>query len=216
MDGRMAIANMAVELGAKFGLFEADETTLVYLKDAGLRDLRSFRADSGATYEEVVPLDVNSLEPQVAWPHSVDNVTPVRECRGIPIDQAFLGTCSNGRLEDLRIAADIVRGKRVHRDTRFLVIPASWAIYRQAMKEGILETLLEAGAVIGSVGCGPCMGLHMGILADGETCLSTSNRNFRGRMGSYQARIFLASPATVAASAIKGRIADPREFVKAS
>jgi homoaconitate hydratase family protein len=212
MDGRMAISNMAVEIGAKFGLFEVDETTLGYLKSVGLSDLQPFGGDPDAEYEAVVPLNISRLEPQVAWPHSVDNVTPVTDCRDIPVDQAFLGTCSNGRLEDLRIAAEIVRGKQVHRDTRFLVIPASWSIYRQAMKEGILETLLEAGAIIGNVGCGPCMGLHMGILADGETCISTSNRNFRGRMGSYNSRIFLASPATVAASAIKGKIADPRDF----
>ncbi len=212
VDGRMAMANMAVELGAKFGLFEADDVTLRYLKAAGIKDAREFGADPDAEYESLLTIDVGTLEPQVAWPHSVNNVTPVRECLEIPVDQCFLGTCSNGRLEDLRIAAEMIRGKRVHRGTRFLVIPASWKIYRQALKEGILETLLDAGAIIGNVGCGPCMGLHMGILAEGETCLSTSNRNFQGRMGSYGANIFLASPATVAASAIRGKITDPRDF----
>jgi len=212
MESRMAMSNMAVELGAKFGIFEADDMTLGYLKDIGIKNIQPFRSDQDAEFEAVIPLDISRLEPRVAWPHSVGNVTPVSQCRDIPIDQAFLGTCSNGRLEDLRIAADIVKGRRVFRDTRFLVIPASWDIYLKALKEGTLETLIEAGAIIGNVGCGPCMGLHMGLLAPGETCISTSNRNFRGRMGSYEARIFLASPATVAASAIRGKIADPRDF----
>lgn len=212
MDARMAMANMSAELGAKFGLFDADDTTLAYLRGAGLTGILPYRSDTGAEFEKLIPLDVSGLEPQVAWPHSVGNVTRVSRCKGIVVDQAFLGTCSNGRLEDLRVAAEIVRGRRVHRDTRFLVIPASWAIYLRAMKEGILETLIEAGAIVGNVGCGPCMGLHMGLLAPGETCVSTSNRNFQGRMGSYDARIFLASPATVAASAIKGRITDPRDL----
>jgi homoaconitase/3-isopropylmalate dehydratase large subunit len=212
MDARMAMANMSAELGAKFGLFDADDTTLAYLRGAGLTGILPYRSDTGAEFEKLIPLDVSGLEPQVAWPHSVGNVTRVSRCKGIVVDQAFLGTCSNGRLEDLRVAAEIVRGRRVHRDTRFLVIPASWDIYLRAMKEGILETLIEAGAIVGNVGCGPCMGLHMGLLAPGETCVSTSNRNFQGRMGSYDARIFLASPATVAASAIKGRITDPRDL----
>ena len=212
MDGRMAMSNMSVEIGAKFGLFAADEVTLSYLKRIGLKDSKRFSSDPGAQYESVFRLDVSGLEPQVALPHSVGNVKPASECGDVSIDQAFLGTCSNGRIEDLRIAARIVQGRRVHRDTRFLVIPASWEIYLQAMKEGLLETLIEAGAIIGNVGCGPCMGLHRGLLADGEACISTANRNFRGRMGSYGAQIYLASPATVAASAIKGKIADPRGF----
>jgi homoaconitate hydratase family protein len=212
MESRMAMSNMAVELGAKFGIFEADDMTLCYLKHIGINDIQPFRSDQDAEFEAVIPLDISRLEPCIAWPHSVGNVTSVSQCRDIPIDQAFLGTCSNGRLEDLRIAADIVKGRRVNRDTRFLVIPASWDIYLKALKEGTLETLIDAGAIIGNVGCGPCMGLHMGLLAPGETCISTSNRNFRGRMGSYEARIFLASPATVAASAIRGKIADPRDF----
>lgn len=212
MDGRMAISNMSIELGAKFGLFEADETTIQYLKDVGMKELQPFKADSDAEYESVFHVDINLIEPQVALPHTVDNVKPISECDDLPVDQAFIGTCSNGRLEDLRIAADIVRGKRVDRFTRFLVIPASWKIYLQAMNEGIIETLIKAGAIIANVGCGPCMGLHTGILAAGERCISTSNRNFRGRMGSYEAEIFLASPATVAASAIRGRITDPRNL----
>jgi 3-isopropylmalate/(R)-2-methylmalate dehydratase large subunit len=211
MDARMAMANMSVELGAKFGLFEADDITLAYLQSVGLRGLLPYQSDADANFEAIIPMDISCLEPRVAWPHSVGNVTPVSECQGIAVDQAFLGTCSNGRIEDLRIAAEIVKGRRVNRDTRFLVIPASWKIYLQALNEGIIKTLIEAGAIIGSVGCGPCMGLHMGLLAPGETCISTSNRNFRGRMGSYKASIFLASPATVAASALTGKITDPRE-----
>lgn len=211
MDSRMAMANMATELGAKFGIFESDATTLAYLDAAGVKGAHPFRSDPGATYESEIAVNIGRLEPRVAWPHSVGNVTPVSKCRGITIDQAFLGTCSNGRLEDLRIAAEIVRGRKVHRNTRFLVIPASREIYLQAMREGTLTALVEAGAIIGNVGCGPCMGLHMGLLAPGETCLSSSNRNFRGRMGSPEARIFLASPATIAASALKGRITDPRD-----
>lgn len=211
MDSRMAMANMAVELGAKFGLFSVDDTTLTYLRNVGVKRVRSIQSDAGASYESEMTMDISTLGPRVAWPHSVGNVTPVADCRKIAVDQAFLGTCSNGRLEDLRIAASIVRGRKIHRETRFLVIPASREIYMRAMKEGTLAALAEAGAIIGNVGCGPCMGLHMGLLAPGETCLSTSNRNFRGRMGSPEARIFLASPATVAASALRGKITDPRD-----
>lgn len=212
MDGRMAISNMSIELGAKFGLFEADETTIRYLNEVEVKDVQPFKADSDAQYESVFPVDLCRLEPQIALPHTVDNVRPISQCEELPVDQAFIGTCSNGRLEDLRIAAEIVQGKRVDRFTRFLVIPASWKVYLQAMNEGIIETLIKAGAIIANVGCGPCMGLHTGILAAGERCISTSNRNFRGRMGSYEAEIFLASPATVAASAIRGRITDPRNL----
>jgi homoaconitase/3-isopropylmalate dehydratase large subunit len=212
MDGRMAISNMSIELGAKFGLFEADKTTIGFLKEMGVDDPQPFWADADAVYESQFLVDLNRLEPQVALPHTVDNVKPVSACEDLPIDQAFIGTCSNGRLEDLRAAAEIVQGKKVDRFTRFLVIPASWKIYMQALKEGIIETLIQAGAIIANVGCGPCMGLHTGILASGERCISTSNRNFRGRMGSYEAEIFLASPATVAASAINGKITDPRNM----
>jgi 3-isopropylmalate/(R)-2-methylmalate dehydratase large subunit len=212
MDGRMAVSNMSIELGAKFGLFEADETTISYLSDHGVDNIQSLRADPGAEYEAVYPIDIKRLEPQLACPHSVENVRAVSSCEGIPVDQAFLGTCSNGRLEDLRIAAEIVKGRRVGRFTRFLVIPASWEIYLQALGEGIIETLIQSGAIIANVGCGPCMGLHTGILAAGEKCISTSNRNFQGRMGSYDAEIYLASPATVAASALCGKITDPRNL----
>lgn len=212
MDSRMAVSNMSIELGAKFGLFEADNTTLGFLNEIGVRDARHLRADVDAVYESVFSVDLNTLEPQVSLPHTVDNVRPISQCLDLPIDQAFIGTCSNGRLEDLRVAAEIVHGKKVDRFTRFLVIPASWKVYLQALTEGIIETLVQAGAIIASVGCGPCMGLHTGILASGERCISTSNRNFRGRMGSYEAEIFLASPATVAASAIRGKISDPRNL----
>jgi 3-isopropylmalate/(R)-2-methylmalate dehydratase large subunit len=212
IDGRMAVSNMSIELGAKFGLFEADEKTVLYLTEHGVDDVQEFRADPDSEYEAVYSIDIRQLEPQLALPHSVENVQAVSSCEGIPIDQAFLGTCSNGRLEDLRISAEIVKGKRVDRFTRFLVIPASWEIYLQALREGIIETLIQSGAIVANVGCGPCMGLHTGILAAGERCISTSNRNFQGRMGSYDAEIFLASPATVAASALCGKITDPRKL----
>ncbi|MBN1222350.1 MAG: 3-isopropylmalate dehydratase large subunit [Candidatus Aminicenantes bacterium] len=212
MDGRMAISNMSIEVGAKFGFFEADEKTVRYLSEHGVDNVYAFRAEPDAEYEAVYPIDITLLEPQLALPHSVENVRAVSSCEDVPIDQAFLGTCSNGRLEDLRIAAEIVKGRRVDQFTRFLVIPASWEIYLHALREGIIETLIQSGAIVANVGCGPCMGLHTGILAAGERCISTSNRNFQGRMGSYDAEIFLASPATVAASAIRGKITDPRNL----
>jgi homoaconitate hydratase family protein len=214
IDGRMAISNMSIELGAKFGLFEADETTIAFLNELGVKDIQFFGADPDAAYESVFSVDLNRLGPQVAIPHSVDNVKSISHCENLPIDQAFIGTCSNGRLEDLRAAAEIVQGKRVDRFTRFLIIPSSWKVYLQALNEGIIEKLVQSGAIIANVGCGPCMGAHTGILASGERCISTSNRNFRGRMGSYDSEIFLASPATVAASAIRGKITDPRNFIK--
>lgn len=168
--------------------------------------------DDDAVYASTHVIDAASIELKVAVPHTVDNVKPLREVAGAKVDQAFLGTCTNGRLEDLAIAAEIVKGHRVASGTRLLVIPASSEIYLQALQAGYVQTLMEAGAVFGTPGCGPCMGNHMGILAPGEVCVSTANRNFKGRMGSRDAEIYLASPATVAASALKGAIADPREI----
>lgn len=215
MESRFTIANMVVEMGAKVGMMNADERTRGWIKEysSSVLSLHPVEADEGAVYEEVIEYDLSSLEPQVASPHRVDNVSPLGKVAGQKIDQAFLGTCTNGRLEDLRIAADILKGKEVHPEVRFLVAPASKKVFLKAMREGIIAVLIEAGAAVVSPGCGPCVGTHEGIPADGEVVLSTANRNFKGRMGNAKASIYLASPATVAASAIEGKITDPREFV---
>lgn len=214
MEGRFTICNMVVEMGAKAGMMEADEKTLKWLKrhSSGKRS-RPVKADRDAHYSEVLEFDINSLEPQVAKPHRVDNVSPVSKVKGIKIDVAFLGTCTNGRLGDLRIAAKILKNKKIHRDVRFIVAPVSKEIYLEALREGIIETFIRAGIAVVAPGCGPCVGTHEGVPADGENVISTANRNFKGRMGNPNAFIYLASPATVAASALEGRIADPRGFV---
>lgn len=211
MDQRLTMANMAVEGGAKNGIVEPDEITLTYVSARSARKPVVYHSDKEARYERVIKIDVDTIEPQVAFPHSPDNVKPISQVGRIALDQVFIGSCTNGRLEDLRIASSILRGKRVARDTRLIVLPASAEVYRQALREGILEILLEAGAVIGPPSCGPCLGGHLGILADGEKALSTTNRNFLGRMGHKGSQVFLASPAIAAASAILGRIASPDE-----
>jgi len=180
--------------------------------EGSVKDVEALKADDDAKYEEVYMEDLSGLEPQVAAPFTVDNVHPVSKFEGKRIDQAVIGSCTNGRLEDLRVAAEILNGREVHPDVRLLVIPASWKTYREAMEEGILATLIGAGAIICNPGCGPCFGAHMGLLASGETCIASINRNFRGRMGSYDAEVYLASPATVAASCVEGKIADPRRY----
>lgn len=210
--GRLTIANMAVELGAKFGLFPADDGTRRHYRQLGI-DVDAFGPDADARYARTVRMRLETLGPQVAVPHAVDRVKPVEAVEGTPIDQAFLGSCTNGRLEDLRVAARILAGHRVHPRTRLLVAPASWQVERRAMAEGLLETLVDAGALLMPAGCGPCFGGHGGVLAAGERCIGTHNRNFPGRMGSPRAEIFLASPATVAATAIRGRITDPRRLL---
>lgn len=207
---RMTVSNMAVEIGAKFGLFAPDEKTAEYL---GLPlDSLDFPAneEAGAAVEH--HLDLNNLKSMTALPHAVDNVKPVSEAGDVEIHQAVLGSCTNGRMEDLRQAALLLKGRRIHPRTRLLVVPASREIYKQAMKDGTLEILIDAGGVILNPGCGPCFGAHHGILAPGENCVSSTNRNFKGRMGSDQANIYLASPATVAASAVAGRLTDPAEL----
>ena len=212
MDGRFTISNMAVEAGAKAGLFDSDEKTRKYLEGRG-RDncFRKISADPDAVYEKVMDIDCSVIEPMVSQPHTVDNALPVRDLERVNIDQVFIGTCTNGRLSDLKTAADILRGNKVAHGVRLIVVPASRDVYMGAMKQGILETLVESGAAIQNPGCGPCVGVHQGILADGEVCLSTANRNFKGRMGNTDSFIYLSSPATAAWSAIKGYIADPRE-----
>lgn len=215
-EGRFTVANMAVEMGAKAGLMEADEKTLAWIAVHGGKpeDFTPVAPDPDAVYAAVREYDVSTLEPQVAKPHRVDNVAPLSSVAGLKIDQAFIGTCTNGRLEDLRVAAEILAGRKVHPRTRLIVAPASRRIYLAAMREGVLTTLVEAGAAVVTPGCGPCVGTHNGVPADGEVVISTANRNFKGRMGNRNAEIYLASPAAVAAAAVAGEIVDPREFVK--
>ncbi|MGB9959267.1 MAG: homoaconitase large subunit [Candidatus Bathyarchaeales archaeon] len=211
VDGRMTICNMAVEMGAKNGIVAPDEKTLGYL-NLNPKQAELLKSDPDASYEKIMEVDASSLEPQVACPHSVDNVKNVSEVSGVEVDQAFLGSCTNGRIEDLRLAAQILRGRKIKKGVRLLVIPASREVYLQALREGLLETFVNAGAVVCNPTCGPCLGGHLGILAQGEVCISSSNRNFIGRMGSTKAHVYLASPATVAASAVTGKITDPREL----
>ncbi len=206
----MTLCNMSVEMGAKNGIVEPDETTRKFLEGRVPKPYEELKSDLDAKYERVFDFAVSKLEPVVACPSSVDNVRPVSEVGDVPIEQAFIGSCTNGRLEDLRLAAQIMKGKTVKDGVRTLVIPASQEVYRQAIDEGLVEIFTDAGALVCGSACGPCLGGHIGLLAAGETCVSTSNRNFIGRMGSTQANVYLASPATVAASAITGRITDPR------
>jgi 3-isopropylmalate/(R)-2-methylmalate dehydratase large subunit len=207
---RITLANMAVEMGGKAGLMESDEKTARFLKGRTARPWKPVRPIS-PQYENVIEVDAGSLEPLVAVPHGVDRVRTVGEVEGTEIDEFFLGTCTNARLDDLKIAAQILSGKRVHRFSRMVVNPVSNEVYTQAERQGILRVLREAGAVVSNPGCGPCIGRHQGVLGPGEKALTTMNRNFLGRMGSPEAGIYLASPATVAASAIYGKITDPRK-----
>jgi 3-isopropylmalate/(R)-2-methylmalate dehydratase large subunit len=209
---RMTMSNMGVELGAKFVFFAADEQTLAYLRERTDERLAPFGPDPDATYAAVHEVDVSDLEPQVACPHNPGNVKPVSQVGDVRVDQAFLGSCTNGRLEDLAVAAQILKGRKVHPRTRLLVTPASQQVYLEATAAGYTEILLEAGAYITPAACGACPGAHMGVLGAGEVCISSTNRNFRGRMGSPEADVYLGSPATVAAAAVAGRIVDPREF----
>jgi homoaconitate hydratase family protein len=210
LASRLVLANMAAEMGAKNGYFPPDEQIFDFLEDRAKADYSPLYSDPDAEYEDILEYDFSSLEPQVACPHTVDNVKPVTEVAGTPFHQAVIGTCTNGRFEDLKAAADILRGKSIASRVRVLVIPASRSEYLQALHEGILEDFVRAGCIVLNPGCGPCLGAHQGILAPGEVALSTANRNFRGRMGSRDSEIYLASPATVAASVIRGEITDPR------
>ena len=214
MPQRLTVANMAVEAGAKAGIFPSDEVTRRFLTEQGRADhYKPVMADDNAVYEKTIKIKLNELEPMIAKPHTVDNVVPVKEAVGIKLQQVSIGTCTNGRIEDIEIVAKILKGKYRHPKTRLIIAPASRDILVAATAAGYIETLLEAGAVILPPGCGSCLGLHQGVLGDGESCLSTANRNFKGRMGSPDAFVYLGSPATAAASAIKGEITDPREFL---
>jgi len=212
-EARFTIANMAIEMGAKAGLMEADDKTLTWLRRFTDREYTPVTADPDAAYARVLEYDMSKLEPQVAKPHRVDNVASVSEVAGKPVQQGVIGTCTNGRLEDLRIAAGILGGRKVHRDVRLIVAPSSRRVFLDAMAEGLIQLLVEAGAAVVTPGCGPCVGTHNGVPSDGETVISTANRNFKGRMGNSKAEIYLASPATVAASALTGKITDPRVYV---
>lgn len=207
MDDRFTIANMAVEAGAKNGIFPVDEQTIAYVKEHGGREFEVFEADADAEYVETVEIDLSEIEPMVAFPHLPENARPVSEAGDIPIDQVVIGSCTNGRISDLRAAAKVLAGKKVA--VRTIIIPATQKIYMQAMEEGLLKIFIEAGAAVSTPTCGPCLGGHMGVLAKGERCVATTNRNFVGRMGHTESEVYLASPAVAAASAAAGKIALP-------
>jgi 3-isopropylmalate/(R)-2-methylmalate dehydratase large subunit len=214
ISNRLTMANMAIEAGAKNGIFEPDELTERYLQQRSLRPYKIFKSDSDALYAEVLEYDVSRIEPQVAFPHSPGNTRSVIAACNIAIDQVVIGSCTNGKIEDLRVAAEILKGNRVAPYIRLIIIPATQDIYRQAVQEGLFEIFLNAKAVISTPTCGPCVGGHMGVLAEGERAIATTNRNFIGRMGHPQSEIYLSNPAVAAASAVKGRIAHPEEVIK--
>jgi len=213
VEGRLTMCNMAIEAGAKNGIVPPDEKTELYVKGRAKRSYRSYTSDPDAHYFEVHEYDASLIEPQVAFPHLPENARPVSEAQGIVIDQVVIGSCTNGRMEDLRIAAYILKGRRVHQSIRLIVIPGTQEIYLQAMREGLLEIFVEAGGVVSTPTCGPCLGGHMGILAKGERALATTNRNFVGRMGHPESEVYLAGPAVAAASAVTGCITHPEEVV---
>lgn len=214
MSQRLTLANMVVEAGAKVGLFSSDEVTHDYLVSHDRDDkYHPLRSDPDAAYERIIEIDVTNLEPMVAKPHRVDNTCPAKELNGIKIQQVFIGTCTNGRLDDLATAAMILRGRKHHPDTRLIVAPASREVLRSAINAGHIQTLIEAGAAVLPPGCAGCVGVHQGVLGEGEACLSTANRNFKGRMGNPNSLIYLGSPATAAATAVAGEIIDPREVL---
>ena len=213
MDGRFTMANMAIEAGAKAGIFGVDNKTQLYVKSRAERPYLVYEPDNGAEYSNVIEYDVSDIEPQVALPHSPANARPVSQVGNIEINQAVIGSCTNGRIEDMRIAAQILKGRKIHPGVRCIIIPGSQQVYLDALAEGMLGVFIRAGAVVSTPTCGPCLGGHMGVLADGERCVSTTNRNFVGRMGSTKSEVYLANPAVAAASAIAGRIASPEEVL---
>ena len=216
IDDRFAIANMGIEMGAKNTVFTVDKVTKNYLNSIGISSITydPIYPDEGASYMQELSYDLSKITPMVACPHTVDNVKAVNEIEGLEIQQCLIGTCTNGRLSDLKTAANILKGKKISKNIRLLVLPASKSIYEQALRLGFIQTLVKSGAIILPTGCGPCLGAHQGVLAPGERCLSTANRNFKGRMGCKDAEIYLASPATVAVSALQGKITDPRGKIR--
>jgi 3-isopropylmalate/(R)-2-methylmalate dehydratase large subunit len=211
MDNRFTMANMAIEAGGKNGIIEPDEITLAYVKGRAKRGYTVYKSDPDAKYIEVREYDVSQMEPVVAFPHLPENARKVSEASGVVLDQVVIGSCTNGRIEDLAVAAGILKGKKVHPEIRVIIIPGTQQIYLEAMRRGYIETFIEAGAAVSTPTCGPCLGGHMGILAKGERSLATTNRNFVGRMGHPESEVYLASPAVAAASAIKGQITPPWE-----
>lgn len=216
MDGRFTICNMVVEMGAKAGFMPVDEKTLAWLKHKvpKSRKVKKIAADKGAQYAKVLEYDISHLKPQVSLPHNVDNVCSAEELKNVKVNEAYLGTCTNGRLADFKIAASILKSRKVSPDVKFIIAPASRLIFLEALKLGIIDTFVKAGVVVVAPGCGPCVGTHNGIPADGEVVISSANRNFKGRMGNPNAFIYLGSPATVCASAIEGKICDPRKYLQ--
>lgn len=211
MDDRFTIANMAIEAGGKNGIFPVDDIAIAYMKEHSNREFKVYEADEDAEYDEEYTIDLSTLKPTVAFPHLPENTKTIDEVGEIMIDQVVIGSCTNGRLEDLRIAAEVLRGQKVAKGIRCIVIPATQRIYLEAMEEGLLRTFIEAGAIVSTPTCGPCLGGYMGILAAGERCVSTTNRNFVGRMGHVESEVYLASPRTAAASALTGFITEPKE-----
>ena len=212
MDDRFTIANMAIEAGAKNGIFPVDELTVEYLKEHATREYKAYEADEDAEYDETYTIDLSTLRPTVAFPHLPENTKTIDEVGDITIDQVVIGSCTNGRISDMRIAADVLNGRTCAKNVRVIIIPATQAVYLQMIKEGLAEIFINAGAIISTPTCGPCLGGHMGILAHGERSVSTTNRNFVGRMGAIDSEIYLASPAVAAASAVLGKIASPEEL----
>lgn len=212
MAGRFTMCNMAIEAGGKNGIIEPDEVTLDYIKGRLKRNHAIYKSDPDAVYKDVIEIDVSKLEPIVSFPHLPENAKPVSEATHIRIDQAVIGSCTNGRIEDLRVAAQVLKGRKVHPDVRLIVIPATQEIYLQSIREGLTEIFVEAGGAVSTPTCGPCLGGHMGVLAEGERAIATTNRNFVGRMGHTKSEVYLASPAVAAASAVLGRIGSPEEL----
>jgi 3-isopropylmalate/(R)-2-methylmalate dehydratase large subunit len=214
MDDRFTISNMAIEAGAKNGIFEVDEKTLEYVKEHSDRKPVIFKADSDAEYSRVIEIDLSAIRPTIAFPHLPENTKTIDEVEEIRIDQVVIGSCTNGRIEDMRMAAKVLKGRKVEPNVRAIIIPATQEVYLKAMKEGLIEIFIEAGAAVSTPTCGPCLGGHMGILAKGERAVATTNRNFVGRMGHPESEVYLASPAVAAASAITGKISSPEEVIK--
>ncbi len=213
MDDRFAIANMAIEAGGKNGIFPVDEKTAAYMKEHSKKEYTIYETDADAVYEAEYTINLSELEPMVAFPHLPENTKGISQIQeDIEIDQSVIGSCTNGRIEDLRCAAAVLKGRKVKKGVRCIVIPATQAIYLQAVEEGLVKTFIEAGAIVSTPTCGPCLGGYMGILAEGERCISTTNRNFVGRMGHVESEVYLASPAVAAASAVTGKISAPAQL----